>query len=90
MEELFSLTDNIDRKKHSVVSISNLPSFLDSLCFDKYSIKYTKEQIITGSNSKKLLRELIESTIQHYKLSEILEQRYYTEEEINSMIEKFM
>ncbi len=55
MKELFSLTDNIpttatiDRKKQSVNSISNLPLplFLDSLCFDKYSIKYTKEQILT-------------------------------------------
>ena len=47
MKELFSLTDNIDRKKNTVDSISNLPSFLDSLCFDYYSIKYTKEQILT-------------------------------------------
>ena len=56
MKELFSLTDinpttatTIDRKEHSVVSISNLPLplFLDSLCFDKFCIKYTKEQIIT-------------------------------------------
>ena len=54
--ELFSLTDiipptatTIDRKKNSVDSISNLPLplFLDSLCFDKFCIKYTKEQIIT-------------------------------------------
>jgi hypothetical protein len=51
--ELFSLTDNIppttiDRKEN-VDSISNLPLplFLESLCFDKYSIKYTKEQIVT-------------------------------------------
>ena len=88
MEELFSLTDNIptttiDRKKHSVDSISNLPSFLDSLHFHDYNIK-------SGSNSKKLLRELIESTIQHYKFEKMLEKRYYTEDEINSMIEKFM
>ena len=52
--ELFSLTDTfqttattIDRKKNSVDSISNLPIFLESLCFDKFCIKYTKEQIIT-------------------------------------------
>ena len=44
----------------------------------------------TGSNSKIVLRELIESTIQHYKLSENLEKRYYTDEEIDSMIEKFV
>ena len=44
----------------------------------------------SGSNSETLLRELIESTIQHYKLSEILEKRYYTDEEIDSMIEKFV
>merc|ERR1712146_56800 len=42
----------------------------------------------SGSNSKKLLSEIIESTIHHYKFAKILEQRYYTEEEINSMIEK--
>ena len=52
MEELFSLTDTfqtttIDRKKHTVDSISNLPSFLDSLHFHDYNIKYTKEQILT-------------------------------------------
>jgi hypothetical protein len=39
----------------------------------------------TGSNSKKILRELIETTIQHYKFAKILEKKYYTEEEINSM-----
>ena len=42
----------------------------------------------TGSNSKKVLRELIESTIEHYKFAEILEKRYYTEDEINSIIQK--
>ena len=41
----------------------------------------------TGSNSKKVLRELIESTIQHYKFEKNLEKRYYTEEEIEPMIE---
>jgi hypothetical protein len=45
----------------------------------------TKE---SGSNSKKVLRELIESTIQHYKFAKILEKRYYTEDEINSIIQK--
>ena len=44
----------------------------------------------SGSNSKKILRELIESTVKHYKFSEILEKRYYTEYEIDSMIEKFV
>ena len=42
----------------------------------------------TGSNSKKVLRELIESTIQHYKFAKILEKRYYKEDEINSIIQK--
>lgn len=41
----------------------------------------------TGSNSKKVLRELIESTIDHYKFEEILEKRYYTEKEIDALIE---
>ena len=53
--ELFSLTDTfqttatttIDRKKHSVDSTSNLPIFLESLHFHDYTIKYTKEQILT-------------------------------------------
>ena len=46
--ELFSLTDKIPTiettidRKHD--SISNLSSFLDSLHFDKYSIKYTKQE----------------------------------------------
>jgi len=42
----------------------------------------------TGSNSKKVLRELIESTIHHYKFAKILEKKYYTEEEINLIIQK--
>jgi len=42
----------------------------------------------SGSNSKKILRELIESTIQHYKFEKNLEKRYYTEDEINSIIQK--
>ena len=44
----------------------------------------------TGSNSKKVLRELIETTIQHYKFSEILEKRYYTEDEIESFVVEFL
>ena len=44
----------------------------------------------TGSNSKIVLRELIESTVKHYKFAEILEKRYFTEDEIESMIKKFM
>jgi len=42
----------------------------------------------SGSNSKKVLRELIESTIQHYKFEEILEKRYYREKEIEPIIQK--
>lgn len=41
----------------------------------------------TGSNSKKILRELIESTVKHYKFAENLEQRYYTEKEIDEFIQ---
>jgi len=40
----------------------------------------------TGSNSKIVLRELIESTIDHYKFSQIIEKRYYTEKEIDEFI----
>jgi len=36
----------------------------------------------SGSNSKIVLRELMESPIQHYKFAEI-EKRYYTEKEID-------
>ena len=43
----------------------------------------------TGSNSKKLLRQLIESTVKHYKFAEILEKRYYTEDEIESFVVEF-
>ena len=43
----------------------------------------------SGSNSKKVLRELIESTIHHYKFAEILEQRYYTEKEIDEFIQSY-
>lgn len=42
----------------------------------------------TGSNSKIVLRELIESTIDHYKFSQIIEKRYYREKEIDALIEK--
>lgn len=49
---------------------------------------YSDTRDETGSNSKKVLRELIESTIQHYKFAEILEKRYYTEKEIDALIEK--
>ena len=53
MEEVFSLTDiipttatTIDRK-HDSISNLPLPSFLDSLHFHDYNIKYTKEQKLT-------------------------------------------
>ena len=42
----------------------------------------------TGSNSKKVLRELIESTIQHHEFAEILEKKYYTENEIESFVSR--
>ena len=42
----------------------------------------------TGSNSKSILRQLIESTIDHYKFSQIIEKRYYREKEIDALIEK--
>ena len=44
----------------------------------------------TGSNSKKVLRELIETTIQHYKFSEILEKRYYSEDDIELFVVEFL
>lgn len=39
----------VDNRKENIDYdfISKLPTFLDSLCFDKFCIKYTKEQIIT-------------------------------------------
>ena len=42
----------------------------------------------SGSNSKSILRQLIDSTIHHYKFAEILEKIYYREKEIESIIQK--
>ena len=44
----------------------------------------------TGSNSKIVLRKLIESTVKHYKFAEILEKRYYTEDEIELFAVEFL
>ena len=41
----------------------------------------------SGTNSRNILKDLMESTIQKRKINEILEPRYYTEEEIENLIE---
>ena len=45
---------------------------------------------LTGSNSKETLQHLIQNTIKHHKFDELLEDRYYDENEIKEVVEKYI
>ena len=45
---------------------------------------------VTGSNSKETLQHLIQHTIKHHKFDELLEDRYYDENEIKQVVEKYI
>ena len=45
---------------------------------------------LIGSNSKETLQHLIQHTIKHYKFDQLLEDRYYDENEIKQVVEKYI
>lgn len=45
---------------------------------------------VTGSNSKETLQYLIQHTIKHHKFDQLLEDRYYDENEIKQVVEKYI
>ena len=45
---------------------------------------------VTGSNSKETLQHLIQHTIKHYKFDQLLGDRYYDENEVKQVVEKYI
>jgi hypothetical protein len=45
---------------------------------------------VTGSNSKETLQYLIQHTIKHHKFDQLLEDRYYDENEVKQVVEKYI